>query len=243
MRLSQALLILRRYPEAREVSDKGLTVAPANLPLIGNKAMTFLGEGNLEAARRTILSAAGKVEPTALVADVANELDLVWVLDQEQRALLLRLTPGAFDEDRATWGFCLLQAAALEGNAETVRKYAEITAKTLEERLRATPEEAQRRVVRGLALAYLGRKEEAIREGERAAGLLPVERDAAFGPYIQHQLARIYIVTGEPDKALDRLEPLLKIPYILSPGWLKIDPNFDPLSKNPRFQKLVAAER
>ena len=38
---------------------------------------------------------------------------------------------------------------------------------------------------------------------------------------------------------LDHLEPLLKIPYVLSPGWLKIDPNFDPLRKNPRFQKLV----
>jgi hypothetical protein len=43
----------------------------------------------------------------------------------------------------------------------------------------------------------------------------------------------------EAEKALDQLEPLLKIPYLLSPGWLKIDPNFDPLRKNPRFQKLV----
>ena len=42
-----------------------------------------------------------------------------------------------------------------------------------------------------------------------------------------------------PSAALDRLEPLLKIPYALSPGWLKIDPNFDPLRKNARFQKLI----
>ena len=242
MRLSEALLFLRRYPEAREVSDKGLTVAPANLPLIGNKAMTFLGEGNLEAARRTILSEAGKVEPTALVAHVANAGDLVWVLDQEQRALLLRLTPGAFDGDRGNWGFCLLQASALDGDTESVRKYAEIAATAFEERLRAAPEDAPRRVLRGLALAYLGRKEEAIREGERGAGLLPVTRDAAIGPYIQHQLARIYILVGEPEKALDQLEPLLKIPYTLSPAWLNIDPNFDPLRKNPRFQKLVAGK-
>ena len=65
-------------------------------------------------------------------------------------------------------------------------------------------------------------------------------RMPSIGPYIQHQLVRIYMLVGEPEKALDQLEPLLKIPYYLSPGWLKIDPNFDPLRKNPRFQKLVA---
>ena len=67
-------------------------------------------------------------------------------------------------------------------------------------------------------------------------------KHARRGPYNQHQLARIYILVGEPEKALDQLEPLLKIPYVLSPGWLRIDPNFDPLRKNPRFQKLVAGK-
>ena len=73
-----------------------------------------------------------------------------------------------------------------------------------------------------------------------ASRSLPVAKDALSGPYFQHQLVRIYMLVGEPEKALDQLEPLLKIPYFLSPGWLKIDPNFDPLRKNPRFQKLVA---
>jgi hypothetical protein len=55
-----------------------------------------------------------------------------------------------------------------------------------------------------------------------------------------HATRRLRSSVGEPEKALDHLEPLLKIPYYLSHGWLKIDPNFDPLRKNPRFQKLVA---
>ena len=166
--------------------------------------------------------------------------DLVWVLDEEQRELLLRLTPSAFDDDRGAWALCLTQAYALKGDAANVRTYAEEARKTVEEQLRAAPEDAQRHVFLGLALAYLGRKEEAIREGERGVALAPVSKDAVIGPYFQHQLARIYMLVGEPEKALDQLEPLLKIPYFLSPGWLKIDPNFDPLRNNPRFQKLVA---
>jgi hypothetical protein len=98
----------------------------------------------------------------------------------------------------------------------------------------------QRHVVRGLALAYLGRKAEAIAEGKRAVALVPITRDARLGTYIQHQLVRIYLLVGEPEKALDQLEPLLKVPYYLSPGWLRIDPTFAPLRTNPRFQRLVA---
>ncbi len=94
----------------------------------------------------------------------------------------------------------------------------------------------------GTALAYLGRKAEAIQEGERAVALRPLSKDAYLGAYVQHQLARIYLIVGEPDKALDQLEPLLKVPYFLSPGWLRIDPTFAPLKGNPRFERLVAEQ-
>jgi tetratricopeptide (TPR) repeat protein len=241
--LGRALLQLRRYPEAREALDRGLSLAPANLGMIESKAMTFLAEGDLPGARAVLKAALREVEPTALVAYLANFQDLVWVLAEEQRELLLRLTPSAFDDDRSTWALCLLQACALKGDSANVRTYSEEARKACEEQLRASPNDATRRVALGLALAYLDRKGEAIREGERGVALDPVSKDALNGPYIQHQLARIYILVGEPEKALDQLEPLLKIPYYLSPGWLKIDPNFDPLRKNPRFQKLVAGAK
>ena len=238
--LGYALQRLRRYPEAREFYERGLALAPANLSLIGETAMTYLGEGNLAGARAVLHAVPKDLGSTDLVAYIANANDLVWVLDEQQRELLLRLTPSAFDDDRGTWARCLSQAAALERDATGVRSYADEARQAFEEQLRAAPDNAQRHVVLGLALAYLGRKEEAIREGERAVALDPVEKDALRGPYYQHELVRIYTLVGEPEWALDRLEPLLKIPYYLSPGWLNIDPNFDSLRGNPRFQKLVA---
>lgn len=101
-------------------------------------------------------------------------------------------------------------------------------------------DDGQRLVRLGVTLAYLGRKSDALREGKRGLEVMPISRDGYFGPYVQLQLARIYILVGEPELALDQLEPLLRVPFYLSPGWLRIDPAFHPLRKNPRFQKLAA---
>jgi TolB-like protein/Flp pilus assembly protein TadD len=239
-RLGQSLLWLRRYPEARAALDRGLALAPAALNLIEYRAMTFLGQGDLAAARAYLETGARGVEPTELVVQFANFWDLYWVLDGERRELLRRLPPSAFDGDRGTWGICLAEAYAQEKDLSNARVHAEEARKAFEEQLRETPDNPQRNVFLGLALAYLGRKEEAIRQGERGVALQPLAQDAYFGAYLQHQLARIYLLVGEPEKALDRLEPLLRVPYLLSPGWLKVDPNFDTIRGNPRFQKLVA---
>ena len=98
----------------------------------------------------------------------------------------------------------------------------------------------RRDLLLGTALAYAGRKDDAVRQAKLAAEKLPISKDAYQGAYIQHQVARIYIMVGEPDKALDQLEPLLGLPYYLTPRWLGIDPEFEPLRSNPRFQRLVA---
>jgi serine/threonine protein kinase len=241
-RTAVTLLRLRRYPEARAVADRGLALAPTNLQINEVKAMVALAQGDLAGARAVVDAALGTVEPAALLAFFGNYFDLYWVLDDAHQQQLLTLRPSAFDDDRGAWGIVLAQTYHLRGNSALARVYADSAQLAMKEQLRATPDDGQRHVLRGLAVAYLGRKQEAISEGERGVALMPISRDSYTGAYNQHQLMRIYLLVGEPEKALDQLEPLLKAPYYLSPGWLKIDPTFAPLRGNPRFERLVAGK-
>src|SRR5262249_36868450 len=151
-----------------------------------------LGERNLDGARGVIQAASAVVSPAELVAYVATYEDLVWVLDDRQRELLLRLTPTAFDDDTGTWALCMAQAYALKGDTENLRRFAELARAAYAEQLRQTPDNSQQHSLLGLSLAYLGRKDEAIREGLRGVELSPISKDTTSGSYNQMQLARIY---------------------------------------------------
>ena len=201
--------------------------------------ITFLGEGNLAGARSVL--AAAPMEPTALVAGVASYLGLGFALDERKRDLLLRLTPSAFDNDRASWGLALAEASFWKSDIASTKVYAEEARKALEDGLRVRPEDGVARMNLGIALAYLGQKDSAIREGERA--LAQSGGKGSTDGFVRGGLVGIYTLVGEQEKALDQLQVLLKVPFWLSPGWLRVDPSFDPLRKNPRFQKLIASAK
>ena len=205
--------------------------------------MTYLAEGDLARARAVLAEAPKQIEPAALVAQVAQYYDLTWVLDDAQRRLLLSLEPGAFDDDEPSWALNMAVAYALQGDQASCRKFAEKAIAGFQEQLRQGTKDPQRDMALALALAYAGQKDDAIRQGMKAVAGVPLSKDGYTGVYVQHQFARLYILVGEPEKALEQLEPLLNVPYILTPAWLKIDPTFDPLRKNPRFQRLVAGAK
>ncbi len=102
------------------------------------------------------------------------------------------------------------------------------------------PTEPRYRSALGLALAGLGRAEEAAREGEEGVRLMPPEREAWRGARRLADLARIYAMTGRAEEAIDRLEYLLSVPSDHSVWTLRLDPSWDPLRGNPRFDALVA---
>jgi tetratricopeptide (TPR) repeat protein len=91
--------------------------------------------------------------------------------------------------------------------------------------------------------AGLGRKEEAIREGQRAVDLKPIAKDSLQGPQIATTLALVYAWTGERDRALEQLEIVATIPAGPSYGDLKFNPCWDDLRGDPRFDKIVAAAK
>jgi TolB-like protein len=232
----------RMYADAAVSCSGALALRPGNLFNIDGSTMLALARGDLAGARRVIHAAPSTLDQSALVAYFGEYWDLYWALDSAQQARLLTLGPDAFDGDRAVWAIVRAEVSALHGDRARTRPYADSARAAFEAQLVATPNDFQRHLFLGLALAYLGRSSEAVREAERGAALMPIAANARQGPYAQYLLARVHFTAGQSEKALDILEALLKVPFYVSPGWLRIDPTWAALRGNPRFQQLIAGE-
>ena len=123
-----------------------------------------------------------------------------------------------------------------KGKAQAELEHARVISEKL---LREAPEDPARHAQHGIILATLGQKEEAIAEGKRAVELLPESQDALDGPSGTAALAEIYAWTGESDEAFRLLDHLLAVPSNITIPMLKLDPAWDPLRQDPRFQALI----
>jgi serine/threonine protein kinase/tetratricopeptide (TPR) repeat protein len=107
--------------------------------------------------------------------------------------------------------------------------------------VRARPDDASLTSSLGVIDAALGRKEDALREGRRAVELLPIAKDTLDGPPLVSNLAWIYAWTGERNLAIEQLAIVAKIPCGPTYGELRLDPKWDSLRGDPRFEKIVAS--
>jgi serine/threonine-protein kinase len=237
--LASHLLWLRRYPEALVAVDQAIQLSPSGLSPRLIKAMIYLAQGDLPGARTVIAATTKEVAPAVVAAYFGVQWDLYWALDRPLQDVLLRLGLRGFDDDEASRASVLAAVHHLHGNLAASRVYGDSAHRLYALQLKDLPDQDYLLALDAVALAYAGKRAEAIRAGERSAELLPVSKDSYSGAYNLHQLIRAYLIVGEKEKALVRIQELLSKPYFISPGWLRIDPTFDPLRGDPRFEAMA----
>jgi len=137
--------------------------------------------------------------------------------------------------------FLMAQAYLLAHNEIEARTSFEQAQHIVEQRVRENPLDASQHALLGQILAGLGRRDDAIREGKHAVELLPESKDALDGPIMTLALAQTYTRVGDVASAIPLLEHLLTIPGGINVPLLKLDPVWDPLRGNPRFEKMIAS--
>jgi TolB-like protein/Flp pilus assembly protein TadD len=123
---------------------------------------------------------------------------------------------------------------------ETGARAAFLKAKDLvEAQLKQSPDAADMHIQLAKVLAYLGQKDAALAEAQRAAELRPESKDAFGGPEITEGVAGVYCIVGENGRAIELLDGLLSRPSNVTVPGLKVNPIWDPLRNDPRFQALI----
>jgi serine/threonine-protein kinase len=238
--LQQAYIFARRYAEALDAGEAARTLVPGDLNLVQWQVIAYLGQGDMKAVREVLRSALdGNFSAPDVAAFFAGYQEIAWTLEEREQQVLFRLTPAAFDNDRAWWGQSLATAYWERGNAAMARVYADSALPTSKSQLDVAPDDPQLLALYGLMLAYAGRGAEAKAAITRAQ---TIETRAANANYVALLAVRVALALGETDDAITRLEGVLKRPYIITPAWLRVDPTFASLRGNPRFERMIAGK-
>ncbi len=235
---------VRRYPEELAAWDHALALAPDNLSIIQGKAFGYLSLGELDSVHALVAQKlkAG-VDTTALLVRFSLYQETMWTLPSELWPKIVKLTPKDFDNDRGHWGLKLGHTYRLMGDTMHARMFGDTAVVAFAKQLHDFPDRAQLRELLARALALAGRKQEAAIQADSALKLRETTNDATIKPYVLFQAARVFIQSGENERALDLLERLITMPASdVTAAYLKIDPSFAPLKGNPRFEKLIAGK-
>jgi serine/threonine-protein kinase len=244
--IGETCAILRKYPEAERYCERAIALSPDSPYLYGWKIKVLMSwHGNTEKTRAVLDQALENVDINEddLLAHQGVLLEIFDGNYQKAQEMLSEGSSVAFDTELYSFPKALLRAqlSGLMGNRQLEHEHYDSARVMLETKIQQQPEDAQLHSALGIAYAGLGRKTDAIREGELAVELLPIAREAWGGLFMVENLARIYVMVGEYDVAIDHIEYLLSIPGDLSLPLLQLDPAWDPLRNHPRFQKLLEA--
>jgi serine/threonine-protein kinase len=237
--------ILRRYPEAESVLDRVLTITPNDIDTKKERAMVeFEWKANTAPMRQLIGSIrAGDPAQLPNIADTSLTCALADRDPIAAKDALIALGDAPFNDDVVQFSRLFVQGViARMTNDEAQACLAFTAARAQQEKIiEAQPNYGPALCVLGLIDAALGRKEEALREGQRAVELLPADRDAINGPHMVEYLAMIAAWIGDKSLACEQLANAVGRPSDFGYGELKLLPFWDPLRGDPRFEEIVAS--
>jgi len=233
----------RNFETADKVIDRVIAASPQPFqPRALKGFMAVLWKGDLSAAEKVFSSVPPETDPNGLITWAR-----AWILTLERKfpdalqALERYRGETMFTNTTAPSPKAFVEGMIylLQGDKTKAQPELEHARLVSEKLLREAPDDSARHGQHGLILAALGQKQEAIAEGQRAVELLPESQDALDGPGATATLAQIYAWTGEFDEAFRLLDHLFAVPSNLTVPMLKLDPAWDPLRQDPRYQALI----
>jgi len=233
----------RDFETADKIFDRAIAADPQAFASRGMKsALAIAWKGDVGFVEKQLSLVPGEFDPDGLVTAARVGIlmlqrkfaDALKLLQQFRGETLLYPDTGPCPKALLEGRLYLYQGDKTKAQAafERARPVAE-------QLVRDAPGDPGRHVQLGAVLAGLGLKEEAVNEGRKAVESVPESQDAFEGPQATAALAEIYAGVGEYDEAFRLLDHLLKVPNGLTVPALKLDPVWDPLRKDPRFQALI----
>ena len=241
--VGSTLVYLRRYAEANSAYDRPLALVPDDFETQVARVQMLQTSGDFDGASKALATIPADVDPAGSIsfarwqlALVRRQPDAALAALEHAPAWLLNSWPNTREP------VALLRAQALVQKGEvTSARAAFLEAQKALEGLLDNPR-AEAAAQSDLALVYagMGQKDAALESGRRAIEALPYSRDVMVGGYYLAQLAMVEAQVGEKQSALNHIEQLLAIPvgHVLSRASLRLDPVWDSLRTDPRFQKL-----
>jgi TolB-like protein len=244
--LTYNYMVLRNYDKANQTIDRALALNPTSLELLEVKSKLAVAEkGDLSVAEKAfetaksipmtneqkLKTASGRVEVFLLERKYKEGLQVAESLPDDQVAGF----PGALWSKYFYVGFARKSLHDDEGARTAFLK----AKSAVQEQLARSPDAPELHIQLAKALAFLSEKDAALAEARRASALLPESKDAFGGPEITEGVAQVHAVLGDNDRAIEILDGLLSRPSGVTAQGLKVNPIWDPLRNDPRFQVLL----